>query len=1214
MKLPGMNVGMPPTPGGMQQQQQGQQGGLGGGGNQTLMGGAGGGMMGPPVFPRSGSQGPGPGSNPMDPTQQQQQQQMNNMMSMGMNLPGMNVGVGMGNMGMGMNMNIPGVSRQPSGGALSVNTNVPQSASAPGALGSAGGMPTTPHQLQQGGGGGQMFPTPAQALMATAGTPTSASSPAHLGGGGGDGTMPGVPGTPQIARQGSIPPSSATTASSVGMGMGGMGPQGLNALERKMNAANANVVGMHVPPRVPTADGTQPTLPNGTATSASANAASSGGSGAPAPTSTPAATATIPTGPPTIVPILPPLPPGVALNPKTTRITVVPLIDSTTLVPPLSPEDVSHVKEWMAKDKAYEAAYRKMKENMVEEVRDSVLKGRGWWEKGGGAEREMVSGVQEREGRRRVPEKFGVTGFKTGKEDGRRRKAGRREGFKLPRLAEQDALVSEQLVPIRLELDVEHHKMRDTFVWNLNDPIITPEIFAQSIIDDYALSPNYHTIITKAIQDQLSDYKAHSTTFGGEADGVVPVVVDVDAEADETVVKGVIEEEEEVWWDGWRKEVRSGKIGKMTTSGSAAKTVNGRKRRKVVKDEVVEGEAEDVLMGPPAVPATTVDVPVRADEIEEDESKMQEEMRILIKLDIIVGSAKLEDQFEWDLDNNDPSPERFAEVYANELGLAGEFKTAIAHCIREQVQIFQKSLFLVGHPSDGSILQDDDLRMSLLPSLSTGARSMDQVGAFTPLLHYLSESEIERNEREREKELNRRRRKTTRGRRGVILPDREPPKTLRTPAIGFPEIDAATLALVNAAAAPTSRRAAAAAASVNIANIIASDNGTMVIPAAAPAAPLVPTAIAAPKEKKPKGLFKAPPVPTHVLRPRATVKAPTPSTAADASTLMPPIEGDTPAPTSNANPENRGARVVLTSKRVRELEREAKEKEYADGQHANYIDGVWHCSNCGCPENIAIGRRKGPLGDKSQCGTCGKFWHRHRRPRPVVYNSSLAFHQGLRDQEEQAKMAASRKKRPHAAQVDPPSSKAPTVEPETPKPKSEVWVEINSKNSGQNGTEDPERAPSPASSTSSASEPPLAQRVKANGINHSKSAPPAPQDPEEASSTTSSQQRAADEPSRASTSSAPPITRHATSASAAPQWLKDAMAAMQAKYPDDRFEIILKPVPTSPTPEWRIKCKDCPGKLYTPGPGESLQNYEVHLKNRQHRHKVTQRISGGGAS
>lgn len=35
---------------------------------------------------------------------------------------------------------------------------------------------------------------------------------------------------------------------------------------------------------------------------------------------------------------------------------------------------------------------------------------------------------------------------------------------------------------------------------------------------------------------------------------------------------------------------------------------------------------------------------------------------------------KLDDQFEWDLDNPDASPEHFAEVYAKELGLGGEFK------------------------------------------------------------------------------------------------------------------------------------------------------------------------------------------------------------------------------------------------------------------------------------------------------------------------------------------------------------------------------------------------------------------------------------------------------------------------------------------------------------------------------------------------------------
>lgn len=50
----------------------------------------------------------------------------------------------------------------------------------------------------------------------------------------------------------------------------------------------------------------------------------------------------------------------------------------------------------------------------------------------------------------------------------------------------------------------------------------------------------------------------------------------------------------------------------------------------------------------------------------------------MIQLDIIVASIKLDDQFEWDLDNAMASPEEFAEVYTQELGLGGEFKYVFA--------------------------------------------------------------------------------------------------------------------------------------------------------------------------------------------------------------------------------------------------------------------------------------------------------------------------------------------------------------------------------------------------------------------------------------------------------------------------------------------------------------------------------------------------------
>jgi len=228
--------------------------------------------------------------------------------------------------------------------------------------------------------------------------------------------------------------------------------------------------------------------------------------------------------------------------------------------------------------------------------------------------------------------------------------------------------------------------------------------------------------------------------------------------------------------------------------------------------------------------------------------------------------------------------------------------------------------------------------------------------------------------------MNRRRKRNTRGRRGVALPDREPIRTYRTPAIGFPELDPATLALAAAANAPMSRRAAAAAASVTIANMVASENGTAFLPQMPSTAMIPQPPPMSVKEKKTaKGHFKAPPYPPTVLRPRAQVGAPIASTAADVATLPPPLENDPPpapppmssVPSGGASASESKAVKIITAKRAKELEREAKEKEFADGQHANIIDGVWHCSNCGCPENIAIGRRKGPLGDKSQCGTCG---------------------------------------------------------------------------------------------------------------------------------------------------------------------------------------------------------------------------------------------------
>ncbi|KDQ50935.1 hypothetical protein JAAARDRAFT_199488 [Jaapia argillacea MUCL 33604] len=1080
------------------------------------------------------------------------------------------------------------------------------------------GMNGTPSAGGGGGGGGGAVPqTP---RMGSVGPPSVPQMGMNMGGMGMSGGMDMQ--TPQKRQGQPIQPGIGLSPAQqlqmqMQMGMNpthGIGMDGMSSGQKPpsammMNAGIAHGVGRTPAPPlvgVPTMPSIQP-IPGSSSTPAAASSHVLPSM----PVVPPLASNSAPTALPHVPkPQLPPLPREVKLNPKTTRVSVVPLAGSDKVIPPLSEDEISNVKEWMERDKKYEGVMKGMKERMGVEVREGWVNGvkdgglcalggiskPAWWE------RDAVI-----PSRRRM-EKFGVSYPRSGKErDSRSRKTLRREGLKLPRkMSVHETSRPEQLVPIRLEFDVEHHKMRDTFVWNLNDPIVTPEIFAQSVVDDYNLAQSYHAIITKSIQEQLSDYKAHSTLLGGDEDQAI----DVDAKATEKG-NGQLDDRDALWWESWRKRLRVSSKGAFARKARRV-TGKGRKRK---PGHATDNESD-----------ADIDRMMAVEDFDGSERSMHEEMRIVIKLDIIVGSVKLDDQFEWDLNNEDASPEQFAEVYSRDLGLAGEFKTAIAHSIREQVQTFQKSLFLVGHPSDGSAVQDDDLRMSFLPSLTSAARSLDQVQSFTPTLNYLSDGEIEKSERERENEMNRRRKRNTRGRRGVALPDREAVRTYRTPAIGFPEVDPATLAAAALLTVPK-RRAAADRASVNIANMVASENGTVLPTPQSIPLNLSSSTSVQPKEKKTKGLFKAPEYPPTVLRPRANVPAPTPSTSVDASSLPPPLENDPPLPAGNfsAAPDSKSTPRIGKMKTARELEREAKEKEFVDGQHPNMINGVWHCSNCGCPENVAIGRRKGPLGDKTQCGMCGKYWHRHRRPRPVEYNSEADYHLNLKREAENAKTVAKKKGGAAALraalerdqQSPAPASGIPdgiadSSEPPTPRrpnSKVDVWADIPTPSRPASSTNDAIKAEpvSPISSgSSSSSEPPLAQRIsKPNGANHSHiSTPGASSHADKTESSPRHSRNGSNHPPLPLSSNNP-----SQSSLMEPPWLSAALDSMRGKYPDDNFEMVLRNGNT-PSPEWRIKCIDCPGKLYVPGPGETLSNYEVHLKNRQHRQRVTNRLNG----
>lgn len=104
-----------------------------------------------------------------------------------------------------------------------------------------------------------------------------------------------------------------------------------------------------------------------------------------------------------------------------------------------------------------------------------------------------------------------------------------------------------------------------------------------------------------------------------------------------------------------------------------------------------------------------------------------------------------------------------------------------------------------------------------------------------------------------------------------------------------------------------------------------------------------------------------------------------------------------------------------------------------------------------------------------------------------------------------------------------------------------------------------------------------------------------------------------------------------------PPWLTQALNDLHNKFPHDSFEAamrysaidrttnaqvkmestMMKPNGSPPDHikfQWlpRIRCNDCPGKLYTAGPDLTVDNFKTHLSNRQHKERVETRRRGGG--
>jgi SWI/SNF-related matrix-associated actin-dependent regulator of chromatin subfamily B protein 1 len=295
---------------------------------------------------------------------------------------------------------------------------------------------------------------------------------------------------------------------------------------------------------------------------------------------------------------------------------------------------------------------------------------------------------------------YGYAGYGNGRTEGRlrleypsqRRVASRRtQQLRIPRKdAGQQAEYLEELVPVRLDLELEKLRLRDTFTWNLNDRLVSPQLFAENLIEDLKMpieaSQQLARQVHQELLDQLNNYYPHVYPAGLAA-------------------------EPEVAYNAHKND----------------------------------------------------------------------DMRITVKLNITIGHITLVDQFEWDINNYLNSPEEFARQMSLDLSLSGEFTTAIAHSIREQCQLYSKSLFVTNYEFDGRPIEDPDIKENMLPSpVPNVFRQQQSQKDWTPYMYELTETELEKTELSMLREQRAQKRQLNR-RGGPALPDlKERQRTVRS--------------------------------------------------------------------------------------------------------------------------------------------------------------------------------------------------------------------------------------------------------------------------------------------------------------------------------------------------------------------------------------------------------------------------------------------------
>ena len=305
------------------------------------------------------------------------------------------------------------------------------------------------------------------------------------------------------------------------------------------------------------------------------------------------------------------------------------------------------------------------------------------------------------------------------------------------------------------------YKIRDFFLWNLHEALLTPEDFATTLVRELDL-PNQTALtlaISQQIRTQLEEYAgvALHPLFHNQSKPAPTAANPVTGnETDSKLLSNGNSR------DATPKPFLAPYDSRPASRTPEAPTPGPASAAPATPQQLTNGasiHAEASLIPPPTeaeTPANNVPGFLNPDDT----------YRCIITLSISLSSRLYADKFEWSLLHPPGLAEVFAKQTCADLGLGGEWVLAITHAIYEAVLRLKKEACEGGMlmAGGGAWGQGEVDNQAVRLEEGAGWRyDADDFGAeWEPKLEVLSKDEIEKREGDRERQLRRLRRETAR--------------------------------------------------------------------------------------------------------------------------------------------------------------------------------------------------------------------------------------------------------------------------------------------------------------------------------------------------------------------------------------------------------------------------------------------------------------------